>query len=116
MRQAARSKIYSNLPHQYKQVIVFYGFYLLVSIQYLFKIQPMSVEAILTSLRSGPKTAAELCAQLGLSQPTLSRRLQEAGARVVRVGSARDELISKLQVSREGALPQLHFALHFPKF
>ncbi|WP_160310676.1 ArsR family transcriptional regulator [Chromobacterium subtsugae] len=110
------SKIYSNLPHQYKQVIVFYGFFLLVSIQYLFKIQPMSVEAILTSLRSGPKTAAELCAQLGLSQPTLSRRLQEAGARVVRVGSARDELISKLQASRASALPQLHFALHFPKF
>ncbi|POZ63054.1 type II toxin-antitoxin system HipA family toxin YjjJ [Chromobacterium alticapitis] len=49
----------------------------------------MLVESILSSLRTGPKTAAELCGQLGISQPTLSRRLLDAGTKVIRVGRAR---------------------------
>ena len=39
--------------------------------------------------RDGPLTAAALAAALGISQPTVSRRLASAGERIVRIGKAR---------------------------
>lgn len=47
----------------------------------------MRLEAGL-SLR-GPQTAAAIAADLGVSQPTVSRLLAEAGARIARIGRAR---------------------------
>ncbi|MGQ5525382.1 type II toxin-antitoxin system HipA family toxin YjjJ [Chitinimonas sp. PSY-7] len=44
---------------------------------------------LLSLLRSGPKDAPSLCQQLGISQPTLSRRITEAGNDIVRIGRAR---------------------------
>ncbi|WP_091800411.1 type II toxin-antitoxin system HipA family toxin YjjJ [Lysobacter sp. yr284] len=42
-----------------------------------------------TLLRSGPKTAAELAAAAGISQPTVSRALADLGTKLVRIGRAR---------------------------
>ncbi|KGI79151.1 type II toxin-antitoxin system HipA family toxin YjjJ [Oleiagrimonas soli] len=39
--------------------------------------------------RRGPSTAADLSRELGISQPTLSRRIADAGEHVVRMGRAR---------------------------
>ncbi len=49
-----------------------------------------TVASLLTSLaRRGPAAAAELCADLAISQPTLSRLVRSAGNSVLRTGKAR---------------------------
>ncbi|MDW3683642.1 type II toxin-antitoxin system HipA family toxin YjjJ [Cupriavidus sp. CV2] len=45
--------------------------------------------ALLDALSQGPANAGYLCGRLGISQPTLSRRIAEAGDRVLRIGNAR---------------------------
>lgn len=50
----------------------------------------MSAERVLALLRQRPSlTAAEIAAELGVSQPTVSRVIGELGPRVVRIGRAR---------------------------
>ncbi|MFK3648543.1 type II toxin-antitoxin system HipA family toxin YjjJ [Lysobacter enzymogenes] len=46
----------------------------------------LALEAV---LRSGPKTAAELAASVGISQPTVSRALADLGPKLIRIGRAR---------------------------
>ncbi len=50
---------------------------------------PAQPSALLEILSEGPANAASLCLRLKISQPTLSRRIAEAGDRIARVGSAR---------------------------
>lgn len=44
---------------------------------------------LLALLRHGPLDAPSLCQRLAISQPTLSRRIAEAGDAIVRIGRAR---------------------------
>lgn len=47
---------------------------------------------LVTLLRAGPTTSRGLCERLGVSQPTLSRRIATAGDAVIRVGQARSAI------------------------
>ncbi len=51
--------------------------------------RPALLNDLLNQLAGGPTTAGELGARLGVSQPTVSRLLAQAGNRVVRVGRGR---------------------------
>ena len=54
--------------------------------------------------RDGPLTAAALAAALGISQPTVSRRLASAGERIVRIGKARSSRYALAQdIGRAGS-------------
>lgn len=47
------------------------------------------ITALLDALGSGPANAGYLCERLGISQPTLSRRIAAASDRVLRIGKAK---------------------------
>lgn len=61
---------------------------------------------ILRLLRVAPGDSAALCQQLGISQPTLSRRLAELGDAVMRVGKARaSRYFARRTVAGQDELP-----------
>jgi len=64
------------------------------------------VDSLMYILREGPATAAELSRLLAVSQPTLSRRIAQAGERIVRVGRARAvRYLARRTVSGKAVFP-----------